>query len=205
LQCNAADDRSTERVRAAEPVVNAICWAATALSVRPPPAIRTEILERSASGSGHLKMRELAMTSTHSKFASLFAAALLIFVAVPACSKADRAQKAPPPSSASASSAQVTDETPTTTTAAGKPETVVFEVTGTGSALTIDLVPSGPDRLYDVPLPWSSTVTITPDVTQLQVVVVGKGEGSPGCRITLDGTVVAEKPEGGDAHCVFDR
>jgi outer membrane receptor protein involved in Fe transport len=150
-------------------------------------------------------MRKLAMTAMHSKLVSLSAAALLVFLAVPACSKEEKAQKAPPSSAASATSAQATDETPTTTAPAGKAETVVFEVTGTGSALTIDLVPSGPDRLYDVPLPWSSTVTITPDVTQLQVVVVGKGETAPGCKITLDGKVVAEKPEGGDAHCVFDR
>ncbi len=145
------------------------------------------------------------MASTYSKLASLSAAALLVFIAAPACAKEERAQKAPPSSAASATSAEATAETPATTAAAGKPETVVFEVTGTGSALTIDLVPSGPDRLYDIPLPWSSTVTITPDITQLQVVVVGKGEASPGCKITLDGTVVAEKPPGGDAHCVFDR
>ena len=145
------------------------------------------------------------MTSTHSKLVALSAATLLVFLAVPACSKEERAQKAPPSSAASATSAQATDEASTTTTPAGKAETVVFEVTGTGSALTIDLVPSGPDRLYDVPLPWSNTVTITPDVSQLQVVVVGKGEASPGCKITLDGNVVAEKPPGGDAHCVFDR
>lgn len=141
----------------------------------------------------------------HAKLVALSAAALTVFFAVPACSKEEKAQKAPPSSAASATSAQATDESPTTAAAGGKPETVVFEVTGTGSALTIDLVPSGPDRLYDVPLPWSSTVTITPDVTQLQVVVVGKGETSPGCRITLQGKVVAEKPDGGDAHCVFDR
>ncbi|MGO4446840.1 MmpS family transport accessory protein [Mycobacterium sp. 2YAF39] len=141
----------------------------------------------------------------HAKLVALSAAALTVFFAVPACSPEEKAQKAPPSSAASATSAQATDESPTPATTGGKPETVVFEVTGTGSALTIDLVPSGPDRLYDVPLPWSSTVTITPDVTQLQVVVVGKGETSPGCRITLQGKVVAEKPDGGDAHCVFDR
>jgi hypothetical protein len=43
------------------------------------------------------------------------------------------------------------------------------------------------------------------DVKQLQVVVVGAGEPGPGCKITLDGKVVAEQPVGGSAHCVFDR
>lgn len=92
-----------------------------------------------------------------------------------------------------------------TSGAAAAAETVVFEVTGMGTALTIDLVPSGDERLLNVPLPWSTTVTITPDVAQLQVVVVGWGDAAPGCRITLNGEVVAEKPDGGDAHCVFDR
>jgi hypothetical protein len=144
------------------------------------------------------------MASTLSKLLSLSAAALLVFVAVPACSKEEKAQKAAP-ASASKSSGGATVESPTTTPAAGKPETVVFEVTGTGTATTIDLVPSGNQRLYDVPLPWTSTITITPDVTQLQVVVVGGGDAGPGCKITLEGKVVAEQPEGGSAHCVFDR
>lgn len=135
---------------------------------------------------------------------------LVVFVAVPACAKSD-APKAGTSSAASSqassttSAAEATDTTTTTTTEAGTPSTVVFEVTGSGSALTIDLVPSGPDRLYDVPLPWTDTITITPDVKQLQVVVVGTGEPGPGCKITLDGKVVAEQPVGGSAHCVFDR
>ena len=146
------------------------------------------------------------MAARYSKLASLSAAALLVVIAAPACSKEEKAQQktGSGPSTTSAQ-ATATDDTPTTTAPAGKPETVVFEVTGTGSALTIDLVPSGPDRLYNVPLPWSSTITITPDVNQLQVVVVGTGETGPGCKITLDGKVVAEQPEGGNAHCVFDR
>jgi Mycobacterium membrane protein len=149
--------------------------------------------------------KTLAMASTHSKFVSLSAAALLVLIAVPACSKEEKAQKAAPASASKTSGEATTVESPTTTPAAGKPETVVFEVTGTGSATTIDLVPSGPERLYNVPLPWSSTITITSDVNQLQVVVVGGGDTPPGCKITLDGNVVAEQPEGGSAHCVFDR
>jgi hypothetical protein len=36
----------------------------------------------------------------------------------------------------------------------------------------------------------------------LQVVAVG-GD-NPGCRIVLDGRVVAEQPPGGSAHCIYD-
>lgn len=145
------------------------------------------------------------MISKCARLGSLFVAAVVVFAAVPACSKDEPAQKAGTKSAAGTSTAQTTGEAPTTSAASGKPETVVFEVTGTGNALTIDLVPSGSERLYNVPLPWTSTVSITPDVNQLQVVVVSTGDTSPGCKITLDGKVVAEKPEGGDAHCIFDR
>jgi len=134
---------------------------------------------------------------------------LVVFIAVPACTKSD-APKTDPTSAASSeasstTAAAPTDSTTTSTTEAGKTSSVVFEVTGSGSALTIDTVPSGPDRLYNVPLPWTDTINITPDVKQLQVVVVGTGEPGPGCKITVDGKVVAEQPVGGSAHCVFDR
>jgi hypothetical protein len=43
------------------------------------------------------------------------------------------------------------------------------------------------------------------DVQLLQVVAVGRDTPGPGCRITLDGKVVAEEPIGGNAHCIFSR
>lgn len=81
---------------------------------------------------------------------------------------------------------------------------VVFEVTGSGSVYTIDTDP-GSQRVYDAQLPWQESVTVGPDVQMLQVVAVGKDTPGPGCRIMLDGKVVAEKPPGGDAHCIFNR
>lgn len=158
------------------------------------------------------------MASAYSRVGSLAAALLLVFVTVPACSKSSE----PSPSEASSSESEPsassskpstaggkTDAAPTgkapPTTAEDAGDTVVFEVTGTGTALTIDIVPTDGERYYNIPLPWSTTVSITPDVAQLQVVVVGSGDASPGCKITLNGEVVAEKPDGGDAHCVFDR
>lgn len=81
---------------------------------------------------------------------------------------------------------------------------VVFEVTGSGSVYTIDTDP-GSQRVYNAQLPWRQSTTIGPDVQMLQVVAVGKDTPGPGCRISLDGQVVAEKPPGGDAHCIFNR
>jgi hypothetical protein len=177
------------------------------LRVWRPADTRTAILGKLAY---HIrKWGKLAMASTYSKLVSLSAAALLVLFA-PACSKSSDSksndQQKPDKTAASTSAATATQQTAPATSAAGKTEAVVFEVTGTGEALTIDLVPAGnPERLYNVPLPWTSTINIGPEVNQLQVVVVGTGETNPGCKITLDGKVVAEKPVGGDAHCVFDR
>ena len=145
------------------------------------------------------------MSSKHSTLVGLSAALLVVFAAVPACTKSDAPKAGTTSAASTTSAAEPADTSPTTTTPTGKPETVVFEVTGSGEALTIDTVPAGPERLQDVPLPWTDTITITPDVQQLQVVVIGKGEPGPGCKIVLDGKVVAEQPIGGNAHCIFDR
>jgi hypothetical protein len=78
---------------------------------------------------------------------------------------------------------------------------VLFEVTGSGTAITIDTDPTT-DRVYDAPLPWQRTITVGPDVQLLQVVAVGADNA--GCRITLNGQVVTEQPAG-SAHCTYTR
>lgn len=80
--------------------------------------------------------------------------------------------------------------------------TVVFSVTGSGQAITVDTDPAGP-RAEHVPLPFSRTMKIGPDVQLLQVVVVGGND--VGCQITLDGKVVDDQPAGGSGHCIFSR
>ncbi|OBK19244.1 MmpS family transport accessory protein [Mycobacterium asiaticum] len=82
--------------------------------------------------------------------------------------------------------------------------TVTFEALGSGTAMTIDTDPAV-DRVYNAPLPWSRTVQAGPDVTLFQVVVVGSGTNTPGCRISINGHVVAEQPVGGSAHCIYSR
>lgn len=83
--------------------------------------------------------------------------------------------------------------------------TVVFEVTGSGTVYNIVTDPSGPQVPDHTALPWKHTTTIGPDVQLLQVVATGRDTPGPGCRITVDGKVVAEEPIGGNAHCVFTR
>jgi hypothetical protein len=85
-------------------------------------------------------------------------------------------------------------------TASAQSRDVVFEVTGSGTVYSIDLDPGGrvPE---DTAAPFTASQSIGPDVSLLQVVVVTK-TGSQGCRITVDGTVVAEQAPGDAAHCI---
>lgn len=128
------------------------------------------------------------------------ATTMVATMAVAGCSRSEPAPTAvPAPTASDASSA------PGSASPAAQ-STVLFEATGTGTAYTIDTDPAVGERVQDAALPWQSTMTIGPDVALLQVVVVGKNEGNdagPGCRITLNGKVVAEEPVGGSAHCVY--
>lgn len=85
-------------------------------------------------------------------------------------------------------------------TASAQSRDVIFEVTGSGTVYSIDLDPGGrvPE---DTAAPFTASQSIGPDVSLLQVVVVTK-TGSQGCRITVDGTVVAEQAPGDAAHCI---
>lgn len=85
-------------------------------------------------------------------------------------------------------------------TASAQSRDVIFEVTGSGTVYSIDLDPGG--RIpEDTAAPFIQSESIGPDVSLLQVVVVTK-TGSQGCRITVDGTVVAEQAPGDAAHCI---
>jgi hypothetical protein len=88
--------------------------------------------------------------------------------------------------------------------AAADPVNVVFEVTGTGEVYSIVTDPDSglvPDHTTT---PWSRTLSVPSDVGMLQVVATSRG-APLGCRITLNGVVVAEKAPGGDAHCIWTR
>jgi hypothetical protein len=85
----------------------------------------------------------------------------------------------------------------------GGNQTVVFEVFGSGEVFSIDTDPAGSRVADHTPLPFTRTMKIAPDVNLLQVVAVGRDNPGPGCRIKLDGKVVAEEPIGGNAHCIF--
>lgn len=83
--------------------------------------------------------------------------------------------------------------------------TVVFEVTGPGEVFNIVTDPDGGFVADHTALPFKRTMTIGSDVQLLQVVATGRNDPGPGCRIILNGKVVAQEPIGGNAHCVFSR
>jgi hypothetical protein len=88
---------------------------------------------------------------------------------------------------------------------ADPPNTVVLEATGSGTALTIDIYDPNPEaRLYNQPLPFSRSVNLTPKSGDLfQIVAVPNGATQPGCRILVNGQVVAEQPIGGSGQCIY--
>jgi hypothetical protein len=93
------------------------------------------------------------------------------------------------------------DDAPPPATAQG----VTYEVKGPGIALTINIEPGG-IRLENVPLPFSKTVPNEPGQL-LEVIGVPSGDltTNPGCRITVDGVVRADKPNGSDGLCVVTQ
>ncbi|MCP9276668.1 hypothetical protein [Mycolicibacterium arenosum] len=109
---------------------------------------------------------------------------------VRAATKADNA------ADASRKAANAPEPTPV---AQGGERTVVFEITGSGTVYSIDTNPTGSGVGENTPVPFKRTIKIGPDVDLLTVVAVTK-TGEQGCRITLDGEVVAEQPVG-DAFC----
>ncbi len=89
------------------------------------------------------------------------------------------------------------DPAPPPATAQG----VTYEVKGPGTALTINIEPGG-IRLENVPLPVPSEPG-----QLLEVIGVPSGDltTNPGCRITVDGVVRADKPNGSDGLCVVTQ
>lgn len=104
-------------------------------------------------------------------------------------------------SRATTAEATTTEETSTSTEPTG---TVRFEVSGSGTAYSIDWDPGEngkADRKTNVDLPWSAEFPDPGDVLVYQVVIVGGSD--VGCRILINDKEVASEPPGGSAHCSY--
>lgn len=99
----------------------------------------------------------------------------------------------PPPRTSTPSTTLTTP--PTTSTTAGVPETIVYSVTGTGRALSIAYIDTGGtlQTEFNVALPWSKQVTLTPPAsTAAAVTVVNFGEQIT-CSVSVDGSQVRQR------------
>jgi hypothetical protein len=90
-------------------------------------------------------------------------------------------------------------------TPANNTSTVKFEVTGSGEVYAIWVDPGGLAAPDHTKLPWSKDITIGPEVNYLSVSPTGRDAPGPGCRITVDGAVVAEQPVGSGQICIWQR
>jgi hypothetical protein len=82
--------------------------------------------------------------------------------------------------------------------------TVVFEVLGSGEVYGIWIDPGGQGAGDHTPLPWSKTFTVGADEDYFAISPTGRGVPT-GCRITIDGVVVAEEAVGSGNICIYQR
>lgn len=84
---------------------------------------------------------------------------------------------------------------PTTSTTAGVPETIVYSVSGTGKALSIAYIDTGGilQTEFNVSLPWSKQVTLTPPATRAAAVTVVNFGEQITCSLSVDGAQVRQR------------
>lgn len=107
-----------------------------------------------------------------------------------------------PPTTSIAASTGPASPSPTPEAEAG--ESVSYEATGSGTAITVDYAPDADGasaRIENVPLPFEKEVAVAGSPTLYEIVIVG-GD-NVGCTISIGGRVVAQEPAGGSAHCIY--
>ncbi|CAJ1495720.1 MmpS family transport accessory protein [[Mycobacterium] kokjensenii] len=84
---------------------------------------------------------------------------------------------------------------PTASTTPAVPETIVYSVTGTGKALSIAYIDTGGmlKTEFNVTLPWSKQVTLTPPATTAAAVTVVNFGEQVTCALSVDGAQVRQR------------
>ena len=92
---------------------------------------------------------------------------------------------------------------PTTTTDAAATETVVYNVTGEGRAISITYVDTGGmlQMEFNVVLPWSREVALSPSTAKAASVTVINVGREVGCSITLNGAQMQQRSGTGLTIC----
>ncbi|BBZ22437.1 MmpS family transport accessory protein [Mycolicibacter hiberniae] len=101
----------------------------------------------------------------------------------------------PSPTPTPAPSTSTTTPPPTTSTTAGAAETIVYSVSGKGKALSIAYIDTGGilQTEFNVVLPWSKQVTLTPPATTAAAVTVVNFGEQITCSVSVDGTQVRQR------------
>lgn len=100
-----------------------------------------------------------------------------------------------PPSRTPAPSTTTTTPPPTASTTPGAAETIVYSVTGTGRAISIAYIDTGGvlQTEFNVALPWTKQVTLTPPATTAAAVTVVNFGEQISCSVSVDGTQVRQR------------
>lgn len=88
-----------------------------------------------------------------------------------------------------------TGTAPSQTAPSGPTQTVGYQVSGTGRALSIAYVDTGGglQTEFNVPLPWSKQVSLGPSVAAAAMVTVITSGGEVTCSLTVDGTQTRQR------------
>jgi hypothetical protein len=99
-----------------------------------------------------------------------------------------------PPRSSTPSTTPTTPP-PTTSTTSGAAETIVYSVSGTGRALSIAYIDTGGvlQTEFNVVLPWTKQVTLTPPATTAAAVTVVNFGEQITCSVSVDGAQVRQR------------
>ena len=94
-------------------------------------------------------------------------------------------------------------ESPTTTAPSGETHTVAYNVTGQGRAISITYVDTGGvlQMEFNVVLPWSKEVTLSPPASDAASVTVFNVGNEVTCTVSVDGAPVKERSGTGLTLC----
>ena len=135
----------------------------------------------------------MSTTSDNPRLLPLSIAVVALAIAVSGCQQDSKppAQQSPSP--------QVTASAPPTES------TIVLEVTGSGEVYSIDSLPFGDLAEDHTMVPFSKSFPLPADEDYVALNWTSRDDQPKGCKITVDGKVVVEKPLGTTENCVFTR
>jgi hypothetical protein len=145
----------------------------------------------------------MSITTSYRALLPLSAVLAAVAVAVPACNSSDKPQTQQGQSTSRATRAQSTTAASSSQTAQAQ-STILLEVMGSGEVYAIWSDPFGNVAGDHTALPWSKSFPLSADENYVSLTWTSRDATDTGCRISLDGKVVVDKPSGKE-DCVWTR